>query len=114
MNATVEFRIAAALVLTVFVEGLAVLAVTRKPRFLMFSLWCNLLTNPAMNYFGYSLERAGVPFLCWLIPCELLVFAAEAWMYRLFDWKHTPFRRCAVISVIANGLSLGIGLVLHF
>ena len=102
----------AALVLTVLIEGTAVLLLTRKLRFLMFSLWCNLLTNPALNLSGFVLEAAGVPFWCWVIPGEALVFAAEAWMYRLFDRRQTSVRRCIFFSCAANGLSFGIGLLL--
>ena len=61
----------------------------------------NLLTNPAAVWLHTS---AGLP----QIPIEIMVVIIECYVYRQFKIKH-PF----LLSLIANGVSWGLGLVLQ-
>lgn len=61
----------------------------------------NLLTNPAAVWLHTS---AGVP----QIPIEILVVIIECYVYRQFKIK-----RPLLLSLLANGVSWGLGLVLQ-
>ena len=61
----------------------------------------NLLTNPAAVWLHTS---AGIP----QIPVEILVVLIECYVYRQFKQSH-PF----ALSLTANGISWGLGLVLQ-
>ena len=77
--------LAGAFFLTVVLEGGAVFLLTRKGRPVYVSFLCNLLTNPAANALvaGAVLWLGeGAYFPC-LLPVELAVVGAEAWVYRL-------------------------------
>ena len=61
----------------------------------------NLLTNPAAVWLHTS---AGIP----QIPIEFLVVITECYVYHSFKIRH-PLR----LSLLANGISWGLGLVLQ-
>lgn len=61
----------------------------------------NILTNPAAVWLHTSV---GLP----QIPIEILVVIIEYYVYRKFDFDH-PLR----LSIAANGISWGLGLVLQ-
>ena len=61
----------------------------------------NLLTNPAAVWLHTS---AGIP----QIPVEILVVITEYYVYRQFQEAH-PLR----LSLLANGISWGLGVVLQ-
>lgn len=61
----------------------------------------NLLTNPAAVFLHTSV---GIP----QIPVEILVVLVECYVYRQFKIKHP-----LLLSLIANGISWGLGLVLQ-
>lgn len=61
----------------------------------------NLLTNPAAVFLHTSV---GIP----QIPVEILVVLVECYVYHQFKIKHP-----LLLSLIANGISWGLGLVLQ-
>ncbi len=98
--------------LTAFVEGGVIWLVQRDRRFVYYSLLCNLLTNPALNFlllllfslWGWSVYYPAVVIL------EILVVLLEAKIYRLLGG--VSLRWSLWLSLLLNALSLFAGLVL--
>ena len=87
-------RLLTNLLLTVVLEGGALWVFSRDKKLVWYSFLCNLLTNPPA-----------------LVCLELLVVAAEAFVYRLLvGW---PWKKAGLCSLVLNGFSCGVGLLLQ-
>lgn len=98
--------------LTAFVEGGVIWLVQRDRKFVYYSLLCNLLTNPALNFLLlllFSLWGWGVYYPAAVI-LEILVVLLEARIYRLLGG--VSLRWSLWLSLLLNALSLFAGLVL--
>ena len=101
-----------AFLLTVVLEGGALLLAVRRWRPVYVSFLCNLLTNPAANALvaGAVLWLGeGAYFPC-LLAVELAVVGAEAWVYRLL--LGLPWNRALGWSAGLNAFSCLAGLVI--
>ena len=96
----------AALLLTLLLEGLFVLLVTRKKSFVLTSFAGNLVTNPLLNVIllavGSSPLRLPV-----LIALELAAVLVEALLYRYVTEEKRS--RCLLLSLGANAVSYFLG-----
>lgn len=106
---TVIINLIAAFILTAVIEGISAYAMRHERRFIVCSILCNLLTNPALNIgitivfniWGYS------AYIGALVLFEILAVAVEAAVYqKLCD---VPFKKALVLSLILNGCSFLIG-----
>lgn len=102
-----------ALLLTIVVEGGAMLLYSRRWRYVYYSLLLNLLTNPLLNLLLWLIALAGgrlwYTVALWVL--ELCVVLGEGLLYaKLCDW---PLRRALLVSLALNGVSLAVGLVLR-
>lgn len=90
------------------------LAITKKPRDIYYSFLCNLLTNPALNavlFLAVFFGGAGL-YTPLLAVLEISVVFIEALIYRtLAGWK---IKKSLLISLILNGASLCVGLLLNY
>lgn len=106
-------RLLTNLLLTVALEGGALWVFPRDKKLVWYSFLCNLLTNPAANLLMALLvlwQGAGM-YLPALVYLELLVVAAEAFVYRLLvGW---PWKKAGLCSLGLNGFSCGVGLLLQ-
>lgn len=97
-----------ALLLTLICELLIVILLFKQTStFLLLVFAINMISNPAMNLL---LDR--IPNLLYtpaLLVLEIIVIVIECIMYYLFlrDW-----RKAFIISAVANGFSLIVGLIL--
>ena len=101
-----------AFLLTVVLEGGALLLAVRRWRPVYVSFLCNLLTNPAANALvaGAVLWLGeGAYFPC-LLAVELAVVGAEAWVWRLL--LGFPWNRALGWSAGLNAFSCLAGLVI--
>lgn len=101
-----------AFLLTVVLEGGALLLAVRRWRPVYVSFLCNLLTNPTANALVAGLTLwlgVGAYFPCLLVT-ELAVVWAEAAVYRLL--LGLPWRRAALWSLGLNAFSCLAGLVI--
>ena len=101
------------LTLTVVIEGLAVFALFSRKDYLYYSFLANLLTNPALNLLLSALiTYLGVSYYYpVLLILEFTVVLVEAYVYRYLtelSWKH-----CLLLSLVLNGLSFLLGLVVN-
>jgi len=115
-----------ALALTTFVEGAGMLvyvsvvkrvrpalAPDSRLRYVYYSLLLNLLTNPLLNLLLWLIFLAGgrgwYTLFLWVL--EVCVVLGEGLLYaRLCAW---PLRRALLVSLLLNGLSLAVGLVIN-
>lgn len=108
-----------ALVLTILIEGPVMLKLTSDKEWVKYNLYCNLVTNPILNVI-LALLREVVPYrsqvqkmlLTYYLPLtvlEVVVVFVEAWFYTLMtnETKKECFRR----SLITNGVSAGVGII---
>lgn len=97
------------LLLTVLIEeSMALFLGIRKGFDLLVIFFTNTLTNPAVNLTLMLLTAfTGIPRIVSIAALELLVFFAEALIYRklLYAEKPSPF----ILSLILNGCSFAIG-----
>lgn len=102
-----------ALISTILIEGGVVFALTKRKDYLLASFVMNALTNPLLNcLLVFPLHYFGtVGYVVFAVIGEIAVFAGEAALYRLFI--RAPIKKCALVSLIANAASLGIGLILR-
>ncbi|MEA4911104.1 MAG: hypothetical protein VB092_00630 [Oscillospiraceae bacterium] len=101
-----------ALALTVVVEGVLMLALSRRPIFVYYSFLGNLLTNPALNLLLIGAALVWLPeqkplFLAALAALECAAAAVEALLYRrLCDYSAA---RAVLVSVLLNAASFSVG-----
>ncbi|MBQ3551999.1 MAG: hypothetical protein IJA35_02425 [Clostridia bacterium] len=106
---TIIIRLIIAFILTALVEGILAYLIRRERRYIVCSILCNFLTNPALNialiiafniwgYFAY---------IGALMLFEILAIVIEALLYlKLCDM---PFPKAVVFSFVLNGCSFFIG-----
>ena len=101
-----------ALGLTLVLEGLLILLITRKRTMFLLSLTGNFITNPLLN-FCVLLVRFSViplPLVPSVIVLEVLAVLVETLVYRRGSGE--KWRYCLELSLFANVLSFGIGQIL--
>ena len=99
------------LLVTVLVEGIAILVIFRNWKFVYYSFLSNLLTNPALNLIMIVIGGFLGPeyYYVLLIILELLVVLIEACIYKaLCDFS---FTKSLLVSLLANVLSFCTGLI---
>ncbi len=99
-----------ALLLTIVVEGIVMLALTRKWRWAYYNFLCNIVTNPLLNLAVMLIFRItqnyGVYYVCVAVG-EVLVLVTEAELYHaMTDEKRG---RCYLRSLVTNACSFGLG-----
>ena len=101
------------LFLTVVIEGLIMLVLTRSVKWLLYNILLNALTNPLLNlallYVSVLSGRTGPYVLC-LLTGEIMVIAAEACLYRAFSEEKRAV--CFIRSLITNMVSFLIGIMI--
>ena len=103
-----------ALILTIFIEGIVMLIMTRSWKWLFFNNLVNALTNPVLNltlmwavFFG-----AGRPLrITILLAGEVLVFVTEAFIYRLLTEEEAG--KCRKRSLVTNLASFCAGILFY-
>ena len=101
------------LALTVLIEGSVIFLLFTRWDYLYHSVLVNLLTNPALNLgLLIAVTYGGTAYYQPLLLLgETLVILIEAWIYRyLGDFK---FPKALLVSLLLNGLSFGLGLLLN-
>lgn len=102
----------AALILTILIEGLLTLLMTRKPRYLLFNFWCNALTNPLLNLALLGIrcvtDSAGI-YACAVGIGEIAVVLAEYAVYRRVDARQQRNSWYFRLSLATNACSFCIG-----
>lgn len=102
-----------ALLVTCLLEGAAVFCLDPWRRWLAVSLCANFLTNPAINLLLWGISalfpQGGAVYWCSFVGLELLVVGVEGWIYA--RWMKQPRKKCVLISLAANVLSCGVGLL---
>ena len=101
-----------ALLLTIVIEGLLLLLVTRSKQWVLQSVYCNLVTNPILNlilffvrsHIGDAAETALIAVL------EISVVFSEALLYRAMSGEKVG--KCLLLSLAANAASYLSGLVI--
>ena len=106
------FAIISALLITLIIEGAAILVIFRRKKYVYYSVLCNLLTNPALNLFLAASvtvfgERSYYPVL---IIGELAVVFVEAIVYMyICGFK---MRKSILLSALLNALSFAAGILI--
>lgn len=107
-------RILIALIITIAVEGVAMLALTRKWKWVYYNFLCNFVTNPTLNFslmlVSYLTGESLKAYTVALVLGETLVFVGEAHLYRALTGETRL--KCYMRSIITNALSLIIGLLI--
>lgn len=107
------------LFLTCLIEGSVIGLVYRNRRYVKYSVACNFITNPLLNFYLYLVAFAREYFLLelfdisWkvLFVCgEIAVVLFEAWLYH-YILQNKP-GKCFCMSLIANVCSAACGLFL--
>lgn len=107
------------LFLTCLIEGCVIGLVFRNRRYVKYSVACNFITNPLLNFYLYLVAFAREYFLLeppdisWkvLFVCgEMAVVFVETWLY-YYILQRKPVN-CFFMSLIANVCSAGCGLFL--
>lgn len=102
-----------ALLLTIFIEAIAMFALTRSSSWVFYNLLCNLVTNPTLNVILFLLLIFYVPttiYYAGVIIGEILVLFAETLLYKLLTTS--GYRTCFLRSLITNLCSFLFGLLL--
>lgn len=102
-----------ALLVTLVIEAPVMFALSRSENWVFCNILCNLVTNPILNitlllvlkYTG----KSTIYTLCVVIG-ELLVLFSEMLLYRAMTGE--GWGKCFTRSLITNGMSFGIGLLL--
>ena len=101
-----------ALLLTFGIEGIAILILFRRIKYVYYSLLCNLLTNPAINLLlavSYKLFGEGAYYLT-LVIVELTAVFIEAVVYNYIC--EFGIKKAVMLSVLLNGLSFSTGILI--
>ena len=106
--------LAVPLLLTWIIEGIVVIIFTRKPKFVLYSIWCNIITNPLLNFIGILLyDNFGIIiYWCWAFVGEILVLFSEMWLYGYFDSHSLSKKYYFFLSLTANGISVLLGFLI--
>lgn len=112
-----------ALFLTLVIESLVMLALTRSKKWVYYNLLCNLVTNPTLNILLIVIAKITDNFYEWIFESdfniiyyicvaigEVLVVIGEAHLYRAMTGETRG--KCYIRSLVTNGASFFIGLLL--
>lgn len=100
-----------ALLLTIAAEGIVMFLLTRSRDWVLWSLYCNLVTNPALNLILYALRplsERGYRMI--VVMLEVTVVFAEAALYCGMSRK--SFRCSFFRSFAANAASVLLGFLM--
>lgn len=99
------------LILTIIIEGIVMLIMTRSKKWVYYNLLCNMLTNPLLNLslFAMSLTLGKNAYYITLVIGEIIVLFGEAWLYNLMTSE--KFKVCFIRSLVTNCCSLLIGML---
>jgi len=114
MNASIYFVFLWSLLLTIVIEGIAILTIFRRKKYVYYSMLCNLLTNPAMNLLlAASVTLFGVgKYYLTLVIAELAVITVEAAVYNYIC--RFGMRKSLLLSAFLNALSCVAGLAINY
>ena len=105
-----------ALLLTLVIEGVVIVLMTKSVKWLLFSILVNALTNPILNLCLLLVSVYSgnlILYITVLVLGELAAIVGEAVLYRAFTGE--TLRRCFLRSSIANAASVGLGfIIMHF
>jgi len=106
----VYIAFAAALALTIIIEGVAMYIWSGNRDWVYYSFLCNCMTNPAVNLLAQlAYNYTDLGYYGPLAVLEFLAWAAEGLVYmRLCSWK---WGRALAVSAVLNGLSFGAGML---
>lgn len=102
-----------ALLLTVFLEGLTVLALVRDRKWLPPSVLGNVCTNPLLNLLvTYAVSRgaAGAGYVLLVLFLEAAAVLYEAYIY--YSLTDAEKREAILVSLAANAVSFLTGLII--
>ena len=98
---------------TIVIEWIPLFFISRRKGWLKASILCNIVTNPLLNTLlclFAAFTKSDTAFLVITIMLEIGVVFLEAWFYKRL--MRERFVKCFGVSLLANGLSFGIGMVL--
>ena len=100
--------------LTLVIEGIVILIIFRRKKYVYYSMLCNLLTNPAMNLLlAASVILFGVnTYYLTLVLAELAVILVEATVYNYVC--RFGIRKSVLLSTFLNILSCVAGLLINY
>ena len=101
-----------ALLLTIVIEGIVIVLMTKSVKWLLFSVLVNALTNPVLNLCLLLVSVYSgnlILYITVLVLGELSAVAGEAVLYRAFTGE--LLKRCFLRSAVANAVSLGLGFI---
>ena len=106
--------LAVPLLLTWIIEGIVVIIFTRKPKFVLYSVWCNIITNPLLNFIGIILYNSFGIYIywCWAVIGEIALLFSEMWLYGFFDNHALSKKYYFLLSLTANGISVLLGFII--
>lgn len=101
------------LALTAVIEGALILLICRRSRYVYYSLLCNLLTNPALNFllmlYGSLVGERG--YMLVMLCLEVAAVLVEAAVYRTLC--ELTFWRALGMSALLNAASFLLGAVIY-
>ncbi len=106
------FALLDALLLTCIAESAVLVFCRPRKLWLTMGLLCNIATNPMLNILRLAASAMLSTSELWMLTglLEIAVVFAEAGLYHL--GTGTRFRTCLRWSLLCNGASLGIGLLI--
>lgn len=101
-----------ALAVTIVIEGIVMLGLTRTMRWVYYNLLCNMVTNPVLNLAVTIILRitgGGRPaYWACVVIGEAAVVVSEAELYHVMTGEKRG--KCYLRSFVTNGISYGCGL----
>ena len=97
------------LLFTILIEGTFAFAVTKQKKYILESIFCNIITNPVVNIVNFLIAVAGGSrqiHIVWSVIAEILVVFVEAYIYR----RRTKLdkQKCFWLAYTANLFSLSL------
>lgn len=101
------------LTLTIFIEGLVIVLLFRRLRFVYYSFLCNIITNPALNLILLAIIQClgAAYYRASLIILESAAVFVEAYVMMLLSTL--SFKKALAVSALMNSVSCIIGILLH-
>ena len=99
-------------ILTCLIEGGTILLISRNKKYVYYSLLCNVLTNPALNYIMmlYGAFFGEEYYLVVLAVLEGIVMVVEAIVYK--STSKDSILKSIGLSLVCNAASFCVGLLL--
>ena len=98
--------------ITAITEGVVIFVLFKNKNYLYYSLLCNMLTNPALNYLLSTLTNifGSTVYYPGLILLEIAVVIIEAKIYRYLG--EFNLRQSLLLSFFLNAITFVIGLLI--